>query len=137
MQQALARSLKDSGVQEQHCLAFATAWSRAKDEVIRRIKKKNFSGGPLSLQSVDWKVHLEVGMGGGAGSGKEKRTECEQEKKKKGVVPKAVLQLSLQDESKIEEDSEKKTVSVEFNREQLETLYKNFEEIQSQLDALT
>lgn len=89
------------------------------------------------MQSVDWKVHLEVGMGGGAGSGKEKRTECEQEKKKKGVVPKAVLQLSLQDESKIEEDSEKKTVSVEFNREQLETLYKNFEEIQSQLDALT
>merc|ERR1711981_161338 len=59
-EQALARSLKDSGMGEQHCLAFATAWNREKDGVIRRIKKDNFAGGPLSLESVDWKVHVEV-----------------------------------------------------------------------------
>lgn len=92
------------------------------------------------MESVDWKVHVEV-----RGGNKQAAEETEQEgsssetrkkkKKSNGIAPKAVLQLSLQDQSKMERET--KTVSVEFNREQLEKLYKNFEEIQSQLDALT
>ena len=138
-EQALAISLKESGVAEQHCLAFATAWKREKDQVIKRVKKKNFSG-PCTLESVDWKVHLEVKKG----SAEEPSTTTAAEAKKPAttIIPKAVFQLELKDQSKAQDNMDMgnattKTVSLEFDRSQLEQLYKNVEEIQSQLDALT
>ncbi|QDZ20754.1 COMM domain-containing protein [Chloropicon primus] len=115
----LALGLKEVGVAEQHCLAFGTAWKRKREEVLRRIKKKGF-GAPASLESVDWRVHLQV---------KGSDPSVEQ------ICPKAVLDLHLLDQSRDEE--KKKALTFELDRKDLEKLYNNFEEIQSQLDALS
>jgi len=115
----LAVGLKEAGVEEQHCLAFGTAWRRKREGVLKRVKKKAF-GAPASLASVDWRIYLQV-------TGSDEALEK--------VCPKAVLDLELQDQSKEEEKG--KVLSLEFGREDLERLYNNFEEIQGQLDALT
>ena len=117
--QELAMSLKEGGVQEKHCLAFATAWNREKDQLLKRIKKESF-GAPAALESVDWKVHLQV-----------KGSEADVEQ----IIPKAVFELLLQDQQK--DGTAAKSISMELNRQELERLYNNFEEIQGQLDALT
>ena len=74
---------------------------------------------PATLEAVDSRVHLQVK---GSGEGVEE------------VCPKAVFQLDLRDQST---DVGAKSLNIEFDREELERLYNNFEEIQSQLDALT
>ena len=114
----LALGLRGAGASEQHCMAFATAWKRKKEGLLKRVKKKAF-GAPATLEAVDWRVHLQVK---GSGEGAEE------------VCPKAVFQLDLRDQST---DVGAKSLNIEFDREELERLYNNFEEIQSQLDALT
>ncbi len=115
--------MKDSGASENHCVAFATAWNRGKDQVLKRIKKKSF-GAPASLEAVDWKLHLQV-------KGSEPGVE--------EVCPKAVLHLELKNQSAGSgtDEAAKKSLNMEFDRRQLESLYNSFEDIQSQLDALT
>ena len=118
-EEALAVGLKDQSMSEQHCLAFATAWKRKWEEVLKRIKRRAF-GAPATLESVDWRIHLQVD-----GSSPEVEPVC----------PKAVFDLQLEHQSG--DPDKMKFLSVEFDRKELEQLYNNFEEIQSQLDALT
>jgi len=111
----LSAHLQAAGMIQSHARAFSGVWEAEASGVLRRLRAKTQGTYP-TLESVDWRLHVQTGATGIA----------------KMADPRSIISLGLRNP-----DASSKVVTVELEHEQLATLLAQLDAAQQQLDALS
>jgi len=118
---ALASTLTDAGMDEDHAKAMSQVWAEGATDFVNELKKHTMSG-PSQLTGSQYRLHLMLG-----------ETELTRIQD-----PTALFEFSLGNpDASNEEDRKDESVIVEFSHSELYALFQKLESVQGQLDRLS
>jgi len=124
---ALPEVLAESGLDEAHAQVLAEVWQRRASELIAKLKE-NSMGGPLTLRSSQYRLHLVIGDGN--------LTQLQD--------PSAIFEFELSGSSAGRSSNsaflggpEAERLALEFSHQELYNFFSKLDRIQGQLDALS
>ncbi|KAH3760036.1 COMM domain containing 10 [Pelomyxa schiedti] len=117
--QVLTDHLRRIGLQEDKVVGIVTAWKQGSAVVLERLRSGTLA--PLALQSVDWRLHLQLANQGAS----------------RVNAPTALFKFTLADDTDPAVKNNTNDVMLEFSTDELSQFYLKLEKIQEQLDNLS
>jgi len=115
--QVLTSQLEKVGIVTQKLSAFETVWKQEAKELVIKLRGKSLA--PFQLETVNWRLHLQVG----------------QSNLFRLKEPSAVFEFGLTSTSETTKQANER-LTMEFTHEELEDFFQRLETIQEQLDNL-